>query len=135
MSLFIMMSELALSVTTTTTTQTVEVTREDPGGSPPFSNCPFKGVGCTLRSTTTTTTTTPIIPSPNEGYFVLNANVGPIVGQIGTNQFSVSDRSLEFPIGTFLTIIHSDEYPQLDNTVIPLAGITTNSTGDYTVTF
>jgi hypothetical protein len=135
LSFFVMMSELSFSATTITTTTTITVTRADPGGSPPFKDCPFPGTGCTLQTTTTTTTTTPITIDQVSGMWVINANVGPIVGKIGTVQFSVIDRSLVFPTGATLTIIHSDEYPQLDNTVIPLAGIATDSNGNYSVAF
>lgn len=135
LSLFVMMGELSISATTVTTTTTITVTRADPGGSPPFASCPMPGIGCTLQTTITTTTTTPITIDQVSGKRVINANVGPVVGKIGSVQFSVSDRSLVFPSGVTLTIIHSDEYPQLVNTVIPLAGITTDSNGDYSVIF
>ncbi|HRP02789.1 MAG TPA: hypothetical protein PLE30_09100 [Candidatus Kapabacteria bacterium] len=135
LSLLIMMSGVLFSKTTVTTTTTITVTRADPGGSPPFTSCPFAGVGCTIQTTVTTTTTTPIIMDNATGDWVINANTGPMIGQVGSNQFVLSDRSLVFPNGTTLTILHSDEYPRLDNTVISIAGILASSLGNYTVRF
>lgn len=133
------MSNELYAATAKTITTTTTVSRKDPGGVAPIS-CPDQGTECTV----TTTITTEIKIANVEfnsitGVYKLTTNIWGLTGTVDRDgqsfHFNHAEQAITFPSGSFVTITECFDFPELNNYSVNIAGITSNSSGDYIVYF
>ncbi len=118
---------------------TVSVVRKDPGGPGVPSDCPDQGTGCTLSREVEIENIAIITSNPIGPGYILTGNIGTLEGEVirsgNPETFNSTDKIITFPSGTSFQITECSEYPSLVNQIVPVGGITTNSSGNFTVQF
>lgn len=139
MILFLGFEYHLFSETKIKSTTTVTVVRKDPGGPGAPSDCPDQGSGCTLSREVEIENAAIITSNPIGPGYILTGNIGTLEGEVIRSgnpvTFNSTDKIITFPSGTNIQITVCTEYPSLVNQVIPVGGITTDSSGNFTVQF
>lgn len=77
--------------------------------------------------------------NPSGPGYILTGNIGTLEGEVIRNgnpeTFNSTDKIITFPSGTSIQITECSDYPSLVNQIVPVGGITTDSSGNFTVQF
>lgn len=97
-------------------------------------NCKDTGTGCTVSTTIKEGGVVDAIVSNGNNSYTIMGTIE-LIGTHNSDNFILNDGSYVFPNGSSIKIIKSDEFPELDGEIIDISGVTSNSSGNFNITF